>query len=154
MLPKVYIETSFVSYLTARPSRDLVIAGHQESTREWWETCRARFELYTSQIVVEEAKAGDVSAAEERVDVLATTTLLAVTPEAFSLAEKLVQSLAVPVKASVDALHIGIAAFHSVDYLLTWNCKHLANAMLRTSIELVCRQNGFRAQLSARRSSC
>lgn len=127
----------------ARPSRDVVIAGHQQTTHDWWQTYRDRFDLVASQLVVQEASAGGPEAARERLDVLATLTLLEVTEEASALAQELVKAGAVPEKAAEDALHIAIAVTNGVEYLLTWNCKHLANATMRTKIEEVCRSAGY-----------
>lgn len=143
MKAKVYIETTVISYLTARPNRDVVIAGHQKITRDWWQTCRERFDLVASQLVVREASAGDSRAAQERLERLATLTLLEITDEAVSLAQKLLSTGAVPKKAAEDALHLAIAVTNGVEYLLTWNCKHLANATMRTKIEAVCRSAGY-----------
>ena len=143
MKPKVYVETSVISYLTARPSRDVVVAGHQETTREWWRTCRDRFELVASQIVLGEAAAGNPEAARERVAVLGELDLLAVTTEATTLARQLVKSAAIPAKAAQDAMHLGVAVTNGVAYLVTWNCRHLANALLRTKIEEACRAAGY-----------
>jgi hypothetical protein len=103
---KVYIETIVISYLTVRPNRDVVIAGHQKITRDWWQTCRERFDVVASQLVVREASAGDSRAAQERLEKLATLTLLEVTEEAVSLAQELVSTGAMPEKAAEDALHI------------------------------------------------
>ena len=143
MKAKVYIETTVISYLTARPNRDVVIAGHQKITRDWWQTCRKRFDVVASQLVVREASAGDSRAAQERLEKLATLTLLEVTEEAVSLAQELLSTGAVPEKATEDALHLAIAVTNGVEYLLTWNCKHLANATMRTKIEDVCRSVGY-----------
>ena len=143
MKAKVYIETTVISYLTVRPNRDVVIAGHQKITRDWWQTCRERFDAVASQLVVREASAGDSRAAQERLEKLATLTLLEVTEEAVSLAQELLSTGAVPEKATEDALHLAIAVTNGVEYLLTWNCKHLANATMRTKIEDVCRSAGY-----------
>ena len=143
MKAKVYIETTVISYLTVRPNRDVVIAGHQKITRDWWQTCRKRFDVVASQLVVREASAGDSRAAQERLEKLATLTLLEVTEEAVSLAQELLSTGAVPEKATEDALHLAIAVTNGVEYLLTWNCKHLANATMRTKIEDVCRSAGY-----------
>jgi predicted nucleic acid-binding protein len=140
---KVYIETTVISYLTARPNRDVVIAGHQKITRDWWQTCRKRFDVVASQLVVREASAGDSRAAQERLEKLATLTLLEVTEEAVSLGQELLSTGAVSKKAAEDALHLAIAVTNGVEYLLTWNCKHLANATMRTKIEDVCRSAGY-----------
>jgi predicted nucleic acid-binding protein len=122
-MSSVYIETSIISYLTARVSRDLIVAGHQQMTEEWWSVQRNRFELWASELVVEEASAGDASAAAERLKVLNTIEMLDITEEAGFLATALIERGSLPAKASADALHIAIAAVHNVDYLLTWNCK-------------------------------
>ncbi|MGE0825253.1 MAG: type II toxin-antitoxin system VapC family toxin [Candidatus Binatia bacterium] len=143
MKAKVSIETTVISYLTARPNRDVVIAGHQKITRDWWQTCQERFDLVASQLVVREASAGDSRAAQERLERLETMTLLEITEEAVTLAQGLLTSGAVPEKAAEDALHLAIAVANGVEYLLTWNCKHLANATLRTKIEDVCRSAGY-----------
>lgn len=143
MKQKVYIETTVVSYLTARPSRDVVVAGHQQITHDWWQTCRERFDLTASQLVLQEAGAGDPRAVQERLDVLAALTLVETTEEALILAQQLVREGAMPEKAAGDALHIAIAVTNGVEYLLTWNCRHLANATMRTKIEEVCRSAGY-----------
>jgi len=147
MKPKVYIETTFVSYLKARPSRDVVIAGHQQIAREWWENSRGDFDLSTSQLVLQEAGAGDREAAQERLDVLRVMILLDTTEEAVTLAEELVKAGALPAKAGDDALHIAIAATQNIPYLLTWNCRHMANATMRPLIETVCAQKGYKAPI-------
>ncbi len=143
MNPKVYLETTIVSYLTARPSRDLIIAAHQELTREWWENRRAEFELYASQLVLQEASAGDAEAAKSRLDILAPLPLLITNPAAVTLARSLTTKGPLPKKAGADALHIAIAATNGVDYLLTWNCKHIANAQMYTAVAAKCRAAGF-----------
>lgn len=147
MLPRVYIETTFVSYLTARPSRDVVMAGHQVITREWWEQSRANFELCTSELVLHEAGGGDPVAAAERLDVLKDIQLLGTRPEALDLAKELVKAGALPAKAFEDALHIAIVADQKVPYLLTWNLRHMVNATMRPMIEAVCASNGFKAPI-------
>jgi predicted nucleic acid-binding protein len=134
---KVYIETTVISYLTARPNRDVVIAGHQKITRTWWQTCRERFDLVASQLVVQETGADDPQAAKDRLERLTMLTLLEVTEEAVTLAQELLSSGAVPEKAAEEALHLAIAVTNGVEYLLTWNCKHLANATMRTKIEVI-----------------
>jgi len=141
--PRVYIETTVVSYLTARPSRDIVVAAHQQITRDWWQTYRSQFELVTSQLVIQEASAGNTIAARERLDVLDALTRLEITEEAQALAQKLVQEEAVPTRFGADALHIAVAVVNGIEYLLTWNCTHLANATMRPKIEGVCRSAGY-----------
>jgi len=147
MPERVYIETTVVSYLTARPNRDVVIAGHQQVTHEWWDTRRESYELCVSQLVLDEAGAGDEQAAQERLVVLRPMLVLETTPEALELAKELLQAGALPEKAAGDALHIAVAATKAVPFLLTWNCRHLANAVMRPVIEAVCKAKGFKAPI-------
>ena len=144
MKPKVYLETTVVSYLAGRPSRDIIVAAHQELTRQWWEQKRDNYHLTVSELVFREASAGDPGAAARRRDALAGIDVLEVTEEALDLAEKLVQQGAVPTTSPEDALHIAIAVSNGVDYLLTWNCAHIANAAMRRAIDDVCVASGYR----------
>ena len=141
--PTVYIETTIVSYLTARPSSDVVQQGNVELTKRWWHGRRAEFELFTSQFVLDEAGAGDPAAAAERLAVLDELDLLAIPEEVEPLARRIVSAGALPAKARVDALHLSVATVNGMQFLLTWNCKHLANAMLRRRIEDTCRSAGY-----------
>ncbi|HKO58526.1 MAG TPA: type II toxin-antitoxin system VapC family toxin [Thermoanaerobaculia bacterium] len=144
MKPAVYVENSVVSYLTARKAQNnVMVAWHQDITREWWSTRRHDFELYASAVVVEEAQDGDASAAAARLELIAQLTLLEVTPEARDLAAVLLRETRLPSKATADALHIATAAVHGMDYLITWNCKHIANAVIFRSVERACRRNGY-----------
>jgi len=143
MKPTVYIETTVVSYLTAWRSRDLIRSAQQHQTREWWDRRRAAFELFCSELVVREAAAGDPSAAAERLTVLAEMQVLTVAPDAAALAASLITRVKLPPRAHPDALHVAIAATNGIAYLLTWNCRHLTNAVLRPQIEWVCRDGGF-----------
>jgi predicted nucleic acid-binding protein len=143
MSHRVYIETTVLSYLTARPSRDLIVAAHQQLTLEWWEQRREKFDLYISQLVVQECGAGDALMARKRLEALETMPLLDLRPEVVGLARALVERGPMPDKASVDALHIAVAAVHGMDYLLTWNCKHIANAEMQTAVAAICRAAGF-----------
>ena len=141
MKPKVYIETSIVSYLTAWPSRDLVVAAHQEITREWWGD-REQFEPLTSDVVLAEAARGDGAAAALRLEMLEDIPVLSPKSEDYQLAKRLVSSGPLPDKASTDALHISISAIHGIDYLLTWNCAHIANPVLRDQVYAICHESG------------
>ena len=143
MKPSVYLETTIPSYLTAWPSRDLVMAGHQQTTREWWETRRDNFELFVSQFVISEARSGDPNAAVRRGEILSGIPLLEVNQEVYDLANDLMARVPLPQKATMDSLHIATATVNGVDYLVTWNCTHIANATLRSSIESICRESGF-----------
>jgi hypothetical protein len=144
---RVYLETTVVSYLAARPSRDVVIAGHQQTTHEWWNTRRTSSELCISQLVRREVAAGDVQAAQERLDILEGMTLLVTSDQAMDLAKMLIQRGALPPKAADDALHVAVAAMNGISYLLTWNCRHLANAAMRPVIENVCLAMGVKAPI-------
>jgi len=141
--PTIYVETSVVSYLVARPSRDLIVAAHQQLTSDWWNNKRQGYELFISEIVLDEARAGDEQEAAKRVTALQGLSLLEINEDTIRLAEKLVESHAMPKKAAHDALHIAIACVNGMDYLLTWNCKHIANAKMRNRIEEVCRDAGY-----------
>jgi hypothetical protein len=143
MKPKVYIETTVVSYLTAWSSRDVVIAGHQQVTREWWKTGPGRFEFVASELVVQEAVAGDEVAARDRLTALNSLPLIEISERALTLAQRLVEAGAIPHRAAEDALHIAIAATNGVEYLVTWNYRHLANATMRDQIGDVCRAAGY-----------
>lgn len=145
MEPKVYLETTIISYLAARPSRDLIVAGHQQVTDEWWQTSRHNFAVVSSQLVVREAGAGDPAAAEARLAFLTGVTLLEITEEALTLAQRLLQTKAIPPDFPEDALHVAVAVVNGIEYLLTWNYKHLANAGMRSKIEATCRELGYEA---------
>ena len=145
MKPTVYIETSIISYLASHPSRDLVAAAHQQITHEWWRRRRPSFELFASQLVVDEAAAGNSLAAERRSSYLVNLPLLDITPAVSAFAAYLARSVGIPVRASADALHIATATCHGVDFLLTWNCAHIANAELRFLVERSCREQGYEA---------
>ena len=146
MKPKVYVETTIVNYLAGLPSRDIVLAAHQEITREWWGR-RNQFELFVSQAVVDEAARGDTAAAARRLALLAGIPLLALGVEADEFADRLLRRKVVPRKATVDAVHIAVAAVNRVNYLVTWNCTHIANAAIRGKIEQTCRSAGLQAPI-------
>jgi len=145
MTPTVYIETSIISYLAAQPSRDLITAAHQQITHDWWRRRRSAFDLFVSQLVVDEAAAGDPDAAGRRSALIAELPLLDITPKVTAFAAFLAEAVALPVRAGADALHIAIATVHGINYLLTWNCTHIANAELRILVERACRKQGYMA---------
>lgn len=142
MKPKVYLETSVPSYLTARRSRDLIMAANQEITQEWWDN-REQFDLYISGLVLQEAGSGDPIAAQKRIERLDDIPEIDITEEIEHFAEILIQKVPLPEKAKIDALHIAVATLGGMDYLLTWNCAHIANAILRPKIEAICRELGY-----------
>ena len=139
---RVYLETTIVSYLTALPSRDLVRAAHQQITNEWWQR-RQRFDLFVSEAVLQEAAAGDSAAAARRLAALQGIPVLTLTPAVTTLARALLDARAVPPQAAVDAVHIAVAAANGIDFILTWNCAHIANAATRSTIESTCRSLGL-----------
>jgi predicted nucleic acid-binding protein len=134
-MESVYVETTIASYLAARPSRDLVKAARQEVTWEWWLERSGDFELFISQAVIREASAGDEAVSKRRLELLEQIPFLDITMEADRLADDLVSARVLPPKAIDDALHIAVAAVHGMDYLLTWNCRHLANMENMNRIE-------------------
>ena len=140
----VYIETSVVSYLTARATNNLLAAAWQTATVEWWDQHRSRFELRTSVLTIEEARRGDRDAAARRLRALAGIPSLPITEEAVTLAEGFIRRGALPANAQNDAIHIAVSAVHGVEYLLTWNFRHLANAETRPLVREVCASHGYR----------
>ncbi len=145
MKRKVYIETTVISYLTARPSRDLIVAAHQQITKDWWENLRNEFDLFVSQAVVREAAGGDQEAAARRLGALDSIMSLDITQEAEEVAGRLLSTGLVPARAAEDALHIALATIHGMDFLLTWNCKHIANAVIRERVDGLLLASGYRA---------
>lgn len=143
MKPVVYLESSVVSYLASHPSRDVVIAGRQAISWDWWENQRARFELRVSALVEEEVARGDVSAAKRRLSIIVGIPSLAVSDDAVALAERLIAEAAIPLGSEADALHIAIAATQGADYLFTWNFKHINNAETKQSIVRVVESVGY-----------
>jgi predicted nucleic acid-binding protein len=143
MNPTVYLETTVIGYLTSRPREDPIVAGHQQTTRDWWQTAGDRFELVASELVIQECSAGDQTAAEERLEALAGITLLQTTSDAEQLAEALIAGHAVPESNPEDALHIALAVVNGIQYLVSWNFRHIVNAAVRSTIERVCRNAGY-----------
>jgi predicted nucleic acid-binding protein len=143
MKPSVYLETSIISYLAAKPSRDLVTAARQQVTHQWWETRRVLFELLVSELVHSECAGGDAEAAARRASILRDLPVLDVTPLAETLASEILAQAKLPPRAKADALHIAIAAAQGVRYLLTWNTAHIANAERRPLVERTCRRAGY-----------
>jgi len=142
MKASVYIETTIVSYLVAEPTKDLIQAAHRQATRDWWAT-RDRFDLFVSAAVVIEARRGDAAAAARRIGELRDIPILTSRPGTGVLVRGLLRSGALPPTAKVDAAHVAIAAINGVDFLLTWNLRHLANAAVRGKIDEACRRAGL-----------
>ena len=143
MRRSVYVETSVFSYLAGRPSRDLIVAARQQRTHTWWRTRRTAFDLYVSQVVIDEAKAGDPRPAARRTGFLVGVPTLDMPDGVADLAAALIKGVPLPRKAAADAAHIAVAAYHRIDFLLTWNLAHIANAELRPRIEAACRASGY-----------
>lgn len=142
MANSVYIETSIISYLTSRVSRNLIAAARQQLTQAWWDS-RLQYELYISEVVSRECAAGDASAAKKRLDAIEGLSLLRVTKEAVELSKDMVARGIIPSKAAEDSLHISIATIHAMDFLLTWNCKHIANPEIQKRIALYLEEQGL-----------
>ena len=143
MKPKVYIETSILSYLTARPSNDLRSMANQNTTIEWWESRRSEFDIFISEFVVAESSQGHPEAAARRLAAIEEIPELDVTKKVRQLGRALVAEGPIPERAEIDAYHIAVATVNGMDYLLTWNCTHIANAVMRPKVEAVCRNHGF-----------
>jgi hypothetical protein len=143
MKSSVYVESSVISYLAAHPSRDVIVAGRQAVTHDWWIDHRQRFELRISALVEEEIKRGDEDAAARRQALIAEIPSLTISDMAVELGELLLSEGAVPPGSESDALHIGIAAAQGADYLLTWNFRHINNAERKAAISRVIESRGF-----------
>lgn len=143
MKPTVYVETSVIGYLTSWSSGDLVVAARQKITRDWWGDASAKYDLIVSELVVREAGTGNPQAVQDRLAVLQSLPRLAITQEAEDLAKALLLQGAVPTTEPEDALHIALAAVNGIEYLVTWNFKHIANATMRLKISAVCVAAGY-----------
>jgi predicted nucleic acid-binding protein len=142
-MKSVYIETSVIGYLTSRPSRDLRVTAWQEVTTQWWEQERSRYELFTSELVIAEAGAGDEKAAQERLERLKGIPQLPIDDTVRRFAARLIADGGVPSEAQADALHIAVASVQELDYLLTWNCRHIDNAATKPVIRSICAVVGY-----------
>jgi hypothetical protein len=143
-MEKVYLETTVVSYLVSDPSRDLVVAAHQAVTSRWWTVQRPHFECFISAVVLDEARQGDPRMVAKRLEVLARLPGLEITKATGDLIRKIMASGVLPPKAARDAAHVAVATTGGVDYLLTWNCRHIANAKIETRLRAVCESAGWR----------
>ncbi|MBI5416659.1 type II toxin-antitoxin system VapC family toxin [Candidatus Poribacteria bacterium] len=143
MKKRVYVETSIISYLTGKPSRNILVMAWQSLTIEWWKKRRNLFELFVSELVLEEAGQGNSEAAKRRLIAIEGIPLLKLTDSAMELSKKLISESALPAKATDDALHIALSAVHNIDYLLTWNCRHIDNAEIKPLVRSVIIDNGY-----------
>lgn len=144
MKPSVYIETTVISYLTARPTRDVVAAARQKITQEWWKGRRSSFQLVTSRLAELETSRGDPTAARQRLAVVRQLPFLEVDERIDKLALQLIGPGAIPAKATEDAVHLATCAVHTIPYLLTWNFRHLANVTIRLKLDYICAVAGYR----------
>ncbi len=143
MKQRIYLETTIPSFLTARSSNNLILVGEQELTRQWWEARRDDFEILVSELVLEECGKGDAEAAARRLAIISDLDILQIDEEVVNLTDAIMQSGIIPAKAAADAAHIAIASRHGIDFLLTWNCRHIANAEIIRQIAVAVRQAGY-----------
>ncbi|MBZ8182102.1 type II toxin-antitoxin system VapC family toxin [Oscillatoria salina] len=143
MSETVYIETSILGYLTARSTRNLIVAAHIELTRDWWEFHRHDFTLYISQVVLDEVARGDAEIAAKRLEMLDGIELIELNQVVKELTREFLQRSNLPAKAANDAIQIAAATVHELNYLLTWNCKHIANAQIQKKLAEICGDFGY-----------
>jgi predicted nucleic acid-binding protein len=143
MKPIVYLETSVISYLTARPSRDLIVAAHQQLLHEWWDKIQPQVECVVSPFVLEEIAKGDKQAARRRLELVANLVALPHNDEIEQLAHRYFTALQIPEKSKLDAFHLAIGVWHQVDYILSWNCSHIVNTRARTILQAINSQLGL-----------
>jgi hypothetical protein len=140
---RIYIESTIPSYVVARPARDLIQAANQQTTKDWWDFERAKYELFTSQVVLDEIAAGERAMAEHRVELMAGITILDLLPETVVLGESILKSGLILPAADGDAAHIALATVHGVDILLTWNCRHIANRAIEIRLRRLVQAQGW-----------
>jgi predicted nucleic acid-binding protein len=140
----VYIETSILGYLSARPTDNLILAANMKITQDWWNIRRDSFVLYASEVVENEAARGDTAIAAQRLSLLQSFTFLDITEEAIEVAQEFLKQSNLPPKAFNDALHMALATVYGLDYLLTWNCKHMANAQIQKKLSQISLDLGYK----------
>ena len=143
MKPKLYLESTIPSYLVARPSRDVILAGQQKCTRDWWSKRAGSFEIFVSEVVVQEVASGEPAMAARRMTLIKPFAQLESNSAVKELTRALVHGGPLPEKAARDAAHIALAAVHGMHFLLTWNCTHIANAMMFAKMREICAAHGF-----------
>lgn len=142
MKPKLYLESTIPSYLVARPSRDVILAGQQECTRDWWSKRLRSFEIFVSDTVALEIATGDAAMAAKRMNLIKPFARLPANEKVIELAEAMINGGPLPRKAGRDATHIALAAVHGMHFLLTWNCTHIANARMYAKMREICESHG------------
>lgn len=136
-MPTIYLETTIPSYLVARPSRDLIVAAHQQITHDWWRDVREHFDIYISEIVLTEIRVGDQNLAARRLAIVEKLPILQVNDEVQNLVNIYAQRLGLTGRAQSDLPHIAFAVAYAMDYLVTWNCAHIANgAVIRRLMDI------------------
>lgn len=135
MKQSVYIETTIVSYLSANPSRDIIVAAHQQITQEWWQNVRPKVDCYISPFVLQESQRGDDDAAKRRIKLLSGISILELNNKIEKIAGIYFNELNIPDKAQLDAAHLAVACYYKIDYLISWNCKHIVSARIRKELE-------------------
>jgi predicted nucleic acid-binding protein len=143
----LYLESSVISYYTARRSRDLIVAAHQEITLEWWEKALPFFEPFVSQIVYDEISRGDTKSAQQRLESIQKFKVLEITPDASKLAKLYYSALDIPEKAINDAFHLALAVYHGMDYLVTWNCTHIASGRVIGLVQNINDERGYQTPI-------
>ena len=143
MAKRVYIETTIPSYLAARPSRDLLQAARQQIAHTWWNDASQNYDLCISEIVLEEVASGDADAAQRRLPFLQGLPLLDLTEAVNDVAKAILESGLLPREATRDAIHIAVSSVHGIDILLTWNCRHIANADIMRELRTIVANCGF-----------
>ena len=141
--PTAYIETTVIGHLVGRILADPIVAGRQAVTRQWWPSATTKYRLFVSSVVADECGAGDPEAAKERIAVLDSLEFIATSPAVDQLARNLIEEFAVPKTEPRDAVHISLSAVNGLEYLVSWNFKHIVNPTTRAAIERVCRNAGF-----------
>jgi len=137
MKSTIYIESTIVSYLAAKPSRDLIVAAHQQLTTEWWDLVRPQVHCFISPFVIQEISAGNEEAANKRTEFIKDIPVLELNREIQKLAQTYFDSLDIPEKARLDASHLAVAVWHEIDYLVSWNCKHIVSGRVKKMLEKI-----------------
>lgn len=137
MKATVYIESTIISYLAAKPSRDLIVAAHLQLTMEWWDLIRSKVACFVSPFVIQEISAGDEEAANKRIEIIQDIPVLEINQEIQKLAQRYFDSLDIPEKARLDASHLATAVWHEIDYLISWNCKHIVSGRVKKVLERI-----------------
>ncbi len=143
MSETLYLETSVIGYLTARPSQNLIVAANIAVTREWWDNRRKNFEIYVSEVVFNEIARGDPEIAQNRIEIIKDFPILFANETVTDLAQQFLQKTNLPPKVSDDTLHIALATVYGLDYLLTWNCRHIANPNIQQKLSEISTNFGY-----------